>query len=161
MNDSFVVRGFKRLRHLPRDEERLLEGNRARVDSLGERPSFDELENEGRHSVRMLRPVNRGDVRMVERCENVGLPLESLLPQLVVGEEIGEDLDRDLALQLGVLGAVHLAHPAGSEGAEDPVRAQSGPRSERHDNAQYMAHTLGFALGIRGGRRLRLRRKDL
>jgi len=61
---------------------------------------------------------------MVERCENVGFPLEALHPPFVAGKEPGKDLDGDVALELGIVGAVDLAHPAGAEEAQDPVSAE-------------------------------------
>ena len=37
----------------------------------------------------------------------------------------GEDLDRHLAVELGVAGAPHLTHPTGPDGAEDFIPAET------------------------------------
>ena len=48
------------------------------------------------------------------------------------GERDGQDLDRDLAPQARVVGAIDLAHSAGTQGGDDFVRAQSASREWRH-----------------------------
>ena len=44
----------------------------------------------------------------------------------------GQDFNGDVAAEFGVAGAVDLAHPAGAEGVQDFVGAETGPREERH-----------------------------
>ena len=68
----------------------------------------------------------RGDVRMVQRGEDFGFALEAREPIGIAGERLGQHLDRDLAFQLGVRRAIHLAHPAGADLGGDFVRAEAG-----------------------------------
>ncbi len=41
---------------------------------------FDEFEDQRPHAVRFLKPVDGGDVRMVQAGKNFGLPLEPCQP---------------------------------------------------------------------------------
>jgi hypothetical protein len=56
--------------------------------------------------------VNGGDTRVVEGGEHLRFPLEAR-EALGVTRHFGrQHLDRNVAIELGVLRAVHLAHPA-------------------------------------------------
>ena len=83
--------------------------------------------------VRGLDLVDGDDVGVVEGRGGAGL-LHEAGAAMRVGEAIGgQDLDRDLAAEAGVAGAVDLAHPAGAEGREHLVRPEFRPGSEAHD----------------------------
>ena len=69
---------------------------------------------------------------MVERREHLRLALESREAFAIAGERVGQDLDRDLASELGVARAIHLAHPAGAERRNDLVRTELVPAAEVH-----------------------------
>ena len=58
--------------------------------------------------------VDRQDVGVAERRDDAGFALEARERLRVVGETLGEHLDRDVALQPRVPGAIHLAHSAGA-----------------------------------------------
>ena len=77
-------------------------------------------------------PVDVRDVRMVERREHLRLAFESRQPLGIVGEQVGQDLERDLAAQLGVAGAVDLAHAARAKRASDLIGTEPGAGCERH-----------------------------
>ena len=62
---------------------------------------------------------------MVELGEELRFALESRQALLVLGERCGQDLDRDLAPELGVGGAIDLAHAALAQLGGDLVGAQS------------------------------------
>ena len=63
-----------------------------------------------------------GDVRVVERREYLGLALEPHEPIRVGGEGLGQHLERDVAIELRVAGAVDLAHAARTQLGHDLVR---------------------------------------
>ena len=90
-------------------------GARGGCDSLGERLAFDQLQHETAHAVRLFEAVDRADVRMIQRREHPRLALEARAPFRVGRERRRQDLDRDLAPELVVVRAVHLAHAAGAE----------------------------------------------
>ena len=52
---------------------------------------------------------------MVQSRQRSGLVLEARPPIRVVGNGIGQDLDRNRTSQPRVVRAIHLAHPAGTE----------------------------------------------
>ena len=124
VDDALGVGLLERLGDLLRDLERLLDGDGAARETLLEVLALHELERQEGLAVRVLESVDRGDVRVVERGEQLRLALEA-------GEALGvlrhlerQHLDRDVATEGRVGGAVDLAHPAGPEGRGDPVVRQ-------------------------------------
>jgi hypothetical protein len=77
MHDPLVVRRFKRVGDLPRDRKRGGERHRSARNHRGERLALDELEDERRHAIRFLKPVDDGDVRMVQGGNDLCLALEA------------------------------------------------------------------------------------
>ena len=77
--------------------------------------ALDQLHHERGHAVRLLEAVDVRDVRMVQRGEDFGFALEPREALGIRREALRQDLDRDLAFQLRVGGAIHLAHAAGAE----------------------------------------------
>ena len=54
-------------------------------------------------------------------------------PPLRIGDEdVRQDLDRDVAIELRIAGAIDLAHSAGAERAEDLVRTEARAGAQRH-----------------------------
>ena len=83
-------------------------------------------------AVDLFQPVDRGDVRVVERGEEPRLALETGQPFRVAGEGVGERLDGHVAAEPGVAGAVDLAHAAGAEGSENLVGSEFRSGGETH-----------------------------
>ena len=52
---------------------------------------------------------------MVERSQHLRLPREACQPIGIEGEGVGDDLQRHVAMQLGIAGAIDLAHAPGTE----------------------------------------------
>ena len=52
-------------------------GSGPRVETIGERRSLDQLEDQRRHAVGFFQPVDRADVRMVERGEQARFAREA------------------------------------------------------------------------------------
>jgi hypothetical protein len=78
--------------------------------------------------------MNGGDVRVIERGQDLRFAIKALPPLHIVGDELRQDLDRDVALQSAVAGAIHLAHAAGADGAQNFEPADARPAFERHDD---------------------------
>ena len=76
--------------------------------------------------------MDRRDVRVVERGEGLCLALEPRKPIGVLCEMIGQNLERDLALQLRVARPIHFPHAACPERGDDFVRTEPGARGEGH-----------------------------
>jgi hypothetical protein len=99
---------------------------------LRERFAFDELEHEERDAIRFFKAVNGGDMRMIERGEELRLALEPADALGIVRERGRQDLQRNVATELRIAGFVDLAHPAGAEGGDDLVGPKSG--ADRNDH---------------------------
>ena len=69
---------------------------------------------------------------MVEAGEDLRLPLEPGEPVRVSREGVGEDLQRDLAVELRVGGLPDLAHAALAEQSGDVVVADRGSGCQSH-----------------------------
>src|SRR5215471_13253783 len=72
------------------------------------------------------------DIRVIERSQHFGLALEASHAARITSEGIGENLQRHVALQLGVAGAVDLAHTALSDKRENFVGPQMVSYGQRH-----------------------------
>ena len=72
------------------------------------------------------------DVRVVEAGEQLRLPLEPGEAVGVLGEGVGEDLQGDLAVELGIGRLPDLAHPAFAEFGGDTVMPQPCADAKRH-----------------------------
>jgi len=92
-----------------------LRGDRSRTEAAAKRLSFEQLRDDVRRSLVRAEVVDRRDVRVVEDSGRARFLLEALEAIGVLGERRGKDFDRDLAAEAGVLRAVHLAHPPGTE----------------------------------------------
>jgi hypothetical protein len=104
--------------------------NRAVRNALREILAFDELHHEGVRASGLLEPVNRGDVRMVQRRERLRFPLKAREALGVLREGVWQDLDRHLAAEARVRRAIHRAHAAFADLGRDFVDAETGAGCE-------------------------------
>ena len=65
---------------------------------------------------------------MRERGHGQRFALEPRQPIGIGGKRLGQHLDGDVALQLGIARAVHVAHPAGTDVRCDLVGTDEGSR---------------------------------
>ena len=120
MDDALLVRSFERVSYLPCNRERLVQRNWALGDPIGQRGAIDEL-----HRQRALfEPVNRGDVGMVQRGQELRLALEAGEAIGIRGKQFRQDLQRDVPVQPRIARAIHLAHAAGADEGGDLVSAE-------------------------------------
>jgi hypothetical protein len=77
MDHAAIVRGLERLCDLASDWQRLIDRDRPGRDAIGERRPVDQLHDERVDAVLFDNPVDRGDVRVIERRENFGFALKS------------------------------------------------------------------------------------
>ena len=127
------MRSFERLGDLTGDRQRFVEREWALRDAVCERRAVDELEDERAHTSRsFLDTVDLRDVRMIERREHLRLALKSRDAIRVGGEQLGKNLDRDVAAQARVARSIHFAHAARADGGHNLVRADSRVWREGH-----------------------------
>ena len=121
MDDSLPVRGFERLGDLHGDGQCFIERYRAPRDTLGQILALDQFHHERGRGAGSLQSIDGGDVRMIQRRQDLGFALEAGQPFGVAGHLGRENLQRDLAFEVGIGRPVNLAHPAGAQQAGDFV----------------------------------------
>ena len=72
------------------------------------------------------------DVRMIERGEHLRLATEPREALRILSDLHREHLERDVAVQFGVTGAVDLAHATSADGASDFVGADAVAGGQPH-----------------------------
>ena len=117
MHDAALVRRFECVGDLARNRQRFVERHAAARDPIGERRTS--TNSSTRACTAGLRgffePVNRRDVRMVQSGQDVRFTPEAGHAIGIEREGVRQDLERDVAIQRGIAGAIHLAHPADAE----------------------------------------------
>ena len=115
----YVASGFSRATPGPTEVGRYEE------QPLRQCRALDKLEDERLHAIRFFESVNRGDVGMIERREDLRFAFEAREAIGIEGEQLGQDFEGDVAIQLGVARAIHLAHSAAAERREDFIWTES------------------------------------
>ena len=107
-------------------------GTGPRSQALGERLAGEMFHDEVGRAVVAADVVERADVRVRERGDGAGLPLEARAAVRIGAQFGGEDLDGDRAVEAGVAGLVDLAHAAGADSRLDLVGSEASPGDEAH-----------------------------
>src|SRR5439155_5488649 len=128
MHDPLLVSGFERLGNLPGDVDRRIDGNWSSLHRLGKVFPFYEFHDERTNAAGFLEAVDVRDVGVVERGQRLRLAREARQPVGVGREVIREDLDRDVAIEFAVAGAIDLAHPAHANQRADVKRTEAAAR---------------------------------
>jgi hypothetical protein len=87
-------------------------GQAPALEPRGQRFPFHQLEDQARDAIRLFQPVNRADVRVIQRGKHARLAHKPRAAFGIAGEVRRQTLDRDVATELAVARAVHLAHAA-------------------------------------------------
>ena len=96
MDDALRVGGLDGVSDLRGDGKRVVERDRTLRDPLGQRRSVDELHHERVNVLRILDAVDVGDVRMVERREDLRFDLKPGEPLRVCSDAGRQGLDGDI-----------------------------------------------------------------
>ena len=139
MDDALAVCGVEGIGNLPGDRQRFIEGQASVGDAscaarelVGQRRPLDQLHDNRRRASGVLEAVNRGDVRMIQRCEQSRLAGKSRQPIRIAREGRWQYLDRDVPPELGVACAIHLPHAARSERTDNLERTEFRTDGEAH-----------------------------
>ena len=135
VDDALVVSRGERLGERGGDLEDPVHREPALGDQPVERLTLDELHRQEVDAVRFLDRVHTDDAGMVESGERLRLAPEALEPLRARGHLGRQHLERDVAAELRVGGAVHLAHPAGAERGGDAVVGEGPADREAHSGA--------------------------
>ena len=130
MDDAPFVRGFDAVDDLTEDRQRVAERSSARCSVS---PSTNSITRIVRGDV-----VEVADVGVVQRRDRARLAREPL------GELGVRDLDRDVAIQARIAGAIHLAHAARADQRLNFVGTESVAGSKRHGGGFYRGSRLSF-----------------
>ncbi len=132
MDDAALVRGRERGGDLRRDVDRLVDGETPRREARAERLAGHELH---RDVVRVLGGADLVDdryVRMAERGSGARFLDEPQDPRALQGDFLGEDLERDGAVEVDVAREEDLSHAARSESGLDLIAAEARSRLHLH-----------------------------
>jgi len=128
---ALLVGRLQRFRHLFGNGQDLIDGNRPFSDPIRERRPCDEFHNEGRLPIRSRDTEDRRDVGMAERSQDLGFALEPRETLRVGRHGLREHFHGHLTLQVGVSGAVDLAHAANADLRGDFVGTDSSATAKR------------------------------
>ena len=119
MDDPQSVRGFDRIDDLTPDRDGLVHIERPARQTIGQRRTLDQFENEATHTIHGLDSVDGRDVRVVEGRQQPGLALDA-------GQSLGvgckfrrQHFQGDASAQPRVAGLIDVAHPSGAQQPAD------------------------------------------
>ena len=116
VDDAVLMGEPERIGNLGQDCRRGVRHERVlALEAIGQRLAHDVLHGEPEQRSALRDPVNRDDVRMVERGRGTSFALEALDQPRSIRQLRGQDLDRDLAVELEVAREEDYGHPAAPE----------------------------------------------
>src|SRR5258708_3415676 len=104
--------------------------------AIGERLSVHQFKNQELRAAGFFEPIDRADVGMVQRGEELCFSTEAGNAFGIVRETLGEDLHGDVAIELRVARLVDLAHAARTESREDFVPAEPSAWGQRQGSCR-------------------------
>jgi len=72
----------------------------------------------------VFQAVNRGDIRVIERGEDLGFACEAGHALKVARKNVGQDFEGYVSTELRISRAVNLPHPACAERLDNVIRAE-------------------------------------
>jgi hypothetical protein len=133
MDDAGGVRGVERIGQRDRRVDQRRRVERSALQPLLQRFPLQQLHDEEHAAVAGLADVEyRADVRVRQRRNRAGFPLQALPGLRRSGEMRGEHLDGDVPVKTRVARGVDLAHPAGTQDSENLVRTETNAGWEGH-----------------------------
>src|SRR6516162_586673 len=81
--------------------------------------------------------MDRADVRVIQRGNRARFTFEAPQPMLILRERSGQDLDRHMASEPGVVREIDLAHSTRAEQRNDFVGTKTATCSEGHARLFY------------------------
>src|SRR6185436_11115721 len=121
VQDAARVRGVERVGNLHGEPQQQADGERPAVDLARQRAAFEQLHRDEGAPVVLVYLVDGADVRVVQRGRGARFAQKPFDRLRVVRAILRQELQRDLAGQLHVLGEVYDAHAARAERVEDPI----------------------------------------
>src|SRR5204862_5411707 len=97
------------------------------AQAIRERPALDVLHDDVGTVLVHADVEHLDDIRVIEPGGEASLAREALAHLVIPGEVVGEQLDRDLAVELEVAGAIDRGHPSVAEPVLELVAVTSEP----------------------------------
>jgi hypothetical protein len=97
VHDALRVRLLERFLHLANDNHGLFYGDGTSTHALTQRLALDELEHQKGTPAVFFQSVDGANVRMVQRCQDLGFAPEACEALVVIHDFRRQNLDRDLA----------------------------------------------------------------
>ena len=110
---------------------------RSRIHPLAERLALEKLGDDPGRPLMHPDIVNGEDIRVIQAACRAGFLFESTLAFGIAREGRGQELDRDITLQLRIARAIHLSHAADAETSKELESANSIARGTAHGQADY------------------------
>ena len=132
MGDAALVRRRESAQNPKADLDDFPRRHRPRRDARRAASSRQQLRDDVGDAAFGADVVERDNVRMIERGGRARLLLEAGDAVGIGGDDLGQNLDGDIAMQAAVAGSVDLAHSANAENTQDRVRAQLRARGNGH-----------------------------
>jgi hypothetical protein len=132
VDDTAAMRGLQSLGDLAAQVERLVHRKWPRLEHLGQGLPGNQLQRKKAHAVRLLQAMNRGDVGVAQGGKEFRFPLEAGQALGVLGEVLGEHLDGDLPVKLGVERLPDHPHAPLADLLDEPVVGERLSRLEGH-----------------------------
>lgn len=133
MDNAAPVSVLESLANLTGDGQRVVHRKRTGVKALGQGNTFDQLHHQSMGTAGVLKAVNRADIGVIERGQELGFATQAGEPLRIAGEGLGQQLERDLAPEFGIAGAVDLTHATRAQGGDDDEGAQGGASCQSHE----------------------------
>ena len=135
MDDALFVSGLQCVSDLAGDGQGFIDRDGSLRDPIRERGSVHELQHERADAAGLFEAVNMRDMRMIEGGEDFRFALEPREPFGVARERLRQNLQRNVAIQLRVAGAIHLAHAASTDFRGDFVWTAAHAGGQGHREA--------------------------
>ena len=132
VNDTRFVSSLQRLSNLLGDWESFIDSDRPLRYPVGEGWPFHQLQHQRTGAVAFFKAMNGGDVRVVQAGKHLRFSLKPSQAIRISGKGLGQDLERHLAIQLGISGLIDLAHATLADEGGHVVVAESGADGKGH-----------------------------
>jgi len=105
--------------------------NSALRDPIRQGLAVHQLHRERMDLARVFEAIDRGNMRMVQRRQDLRFLVETCKPFGIGREEVRQDFERDVTMELRVTRAINLAHAARTEQRDDLVRTKDSAWDHR------------------------------
>ena len=132
MDDALLMSSLETLRNLYEQRDSFVYRNATLRDAFCQGLAFHQLHDDELLPVVLFKPMECGDVRVIDLGKETGLSLESFQAFFVSCELLGKNFDCYVSTELGITGSVDLSHATCTDSLDDFVLAELGAWGEGH-----------------------------